>query len=119
MSAEKTAKGRRYSLPIPVQRSLRKLGHDIRNARRRRRLPTAIIAERADISHPTLFKVEKGHPGVSIGTYATVLFSLGMIDRLADLSDVRHDELGLMLDEERLPERIRGSSKTAKSKEPR
>ena len=35
---------------------------------------------------------------------------LGMIDRLADLSDVRHDELGLVLEEERLPERVRSSS---------
>ena len=115
MSAEKAMKGR-YSMPIPVQRCLRKLGQDIRNARRRRRIPTAILAERAAISRPTLVRVERGHPGVSLGIYATVLFSLGMIERLADLSDVRHDEVGLMLDEERLPERIRGSSQKANTK---
>ncbi len=108
----------RYKLPIPVTRCLSKLGRDVRNARRRRRIPTAIMAERVSISRPTLIKLEKGHPGVSIGIYASVLFSLGMIDRLADLSDVRHDELGLMLDEEQLPQRVRGSSKTRKSESP-
>ena len=105
-------KGRSVSMmPIPVGRALRKLGHDIRNARRRRRIPVAILAERASMSRTTLNKVEKGHPGVSLGAYATVLFSLGMADRLADVADPRHDAVGLELDEERLPERIRLSSR--------
>jgi len=94
-------------VPIPVSRALRKLGHDIRDARRRRRIPVAILAERASVSRTTLNKVEKGEPGVSLGIYATVLFVLGMIDRLADIADPRHDSVGLELDEENLPERIR------------
>jgi transcriptional regulator with XRE-family HTH domain len=93
--------------PIPVARSLRKLGHDIRDARRRRRIPVAILAERASISRSTLNKVEKGDPNVSVGNYATVLFVLGMVDRLADLADPRHDAVGLALEEEHLPQRIR------------
>jgi transcriptional regulator with XRE-family HTH domain len=115
MPGEQRKKGR-YSLPIPVRRSLRKLGQDIRAARRRRRIQAAILAERAGISSPTLWKIEKGDSGVSIGMYACVLFSLGMIERLADLSDARHDDLGLMLEEEKLPERIRGSSKNTTTK---
>ena len=102
---------RHYSLPIPVRRGLRKLGQDIRAARRRRRIKAAILAERAGISSPTLRKIEKGEPGVSMGMYARVLFSLGMIERLAVLADVKNDDLGLMLEEERLPERVRGSSR--------
>jgi hypothetical protein len=54
-----------------------------------------------------LHKLEKGEPGVSIGIVATVLFVLGMGERLAELADIRHDEQGLALDEERLPQRIR------------
>ena len=65
------------------------------------------MAERALISRMTLNKVEKGDPGVSLGIYATVLFVLGMTDRLAELADPRHDEVGLSLEEERLPQRIR------------
>jgi hypothetical protein len=93
--------------PIPVTRALRKLGHDIRDARRRRRIPVAILAERSSISRMTLNKVEKGAPGVSLGTYATVLFVLGMVDRLAEVADPRHDTVGLELEEEHLPQRIR------------
>lgn len=94
-------------VPIPVRRALRKLGHDIRDARRRRRIPVAIMAERASISRTTLNKVEKGDPGVALGSYATVLFVLGLVDRLGELADVRHDSVGLELEEEHLPERIR------------
>ena len=93
--------------PVPVVRALRKLGHDIRHARRLRRIPVAILAERASMSRTTLNKVEKGDPTVSVGSYATVLFALGMDDRLADVADPRHDAVGRELEEEHLPERIR------------
>ena len=94
-------------LPIPVTRVLRKLGQDIRDARRRRRIPVALMAERASISRTTLGKVEKGHPGVALGTYATVLFVLGLAERLSDLAEAGKDAVGLALEEERLPQRIR------------
>ena len=97
-------------MPIPVRRALRKLGQDIRDARRRRRMPVALVAERASISRVTLGKIEKGLPGVSLGNYAMTLFVMGLADRLADLADVRTDATGLELDEERLPIRIRQSS---------
>jgi transcriptional regulator with XRE-family HTH domain len=95
------------AVPIPVARALRKLGHDIRDTRRRRRIPVAILAERASISRMTLSRIEKGDPRTSLGAYATVLFALGMADRLADVADPRHDTVGLQLEEEHLPERIR------------
>lgn len=96
-----------YSLPLPVRRALRKLGRDIREARLRRRIPAAVVAERASISRTTLFKLEKGDPGVSIGIIGTVLFVLGMGDRFAEIADIKRDEQGLALDEERLPKRVR------------
>jgi transcriptional regulator with XRE-family HTH domain len=105
-----------YPLPIPVLRAMRKLGHDIRDARRRRRIPVAILAERASISRTTLSKIEKGDSGVYIGNYATVLFALGLVERLADLADATHDALGRELEQEKLPERIRLSPSR---KEPR
>jgi len=40
-----------------------------------------------------------------------VLFVLGMIERLADLADPKNDALGLQLEEENLPVRIRLSHK--------
>lgn len=99
------------TLPIPVRRVLLKLGRDIREARLRRRISSLLMASRALIARTTLHKVEKGDPGVAIGTYATVLFVLGLSDRLAELADVRFDETGLALAEEQLPKRIRLRSK--------
>lgn len=93
--------------PIPVRRALRKLGQDIRDARLRRRIPTEMLAERASISRTTLYKVENGDWTVSMKTYATVLFCLGMIDRLSNLADSKEDALGRHLEEMRLPKRVR------------
>jgi transcriptional regulator with XRE-family HTH domain len=93
-------------MPLPVKRALAKLGGDIRAARLRRRITTTLMAERAMITRTTLSKVEKGNPGVSLGIYATVLFILGMTNRLAELADVRSDDVGLQLDEARLPKHV-------------
>jgi DNA-binding XRE family transcriptional regulator len=103
-------------LPLPVQRALRKLGGDIRDARLRRRIPTKTMADRASISRTTLNKVEKGAPGVSLGIYATVLFVLGLHDRLAEIADIKTDTVGLELEEENLPQRIRRSKKSRPSR---
>lgn len=94
------------SLPLPVRRALRKVGADIADARKRRRISTLTMCQRAMISRPTLIKIEKGDPDVSFGRYATVLFVLGMTDRLADIADPSHDQFGLDLESENLPKRI-------------
>lgn len=94
-------------LPIPVKKGLRTLGHDIRMARIRRRITMALMAKRASISRTTLTKIEKGDPSVSLGAYATVLFILGLISNLENLVNINKDELGLDLEEENLPKRVR------------
>jgi transcriptional regulator with XRE-family HTH domain len=98
-------------MPLPVKRALAKLGDDIRTARLRRRIPTTLMAERMMVTRTTLRKVEKGDAGVSMGIYATALFIVGMTQRLYELADVRDDLVGLQLEEERLPKRIRYSDK--------
>ena len=101
------------TMPAPVWRAIRKLGEDIRDARRRRRIPVAILAERASISRTTLHRIEKGDPAASLGNYGAVLFALGMVDRLADVADPHHDSVGLELEEEHLPKRIRLSRRNS------
>ncbi len=95
------------NMPIPVKRALKGLGQALRDARKRRRIPMKLAAERASISRATLTKIEKGDEGVSLGAYARILFVLGMIHRLAELADPKFDELGLGLEAENLPQRIR------------
>jgi transcriptional regulator with XRE-family HTH domain len=76
------------------------------------------MAERARVSRPTLLRLERGDANVSLGIVATVLFILGMHDRLADLADAAHDRLGLDLQSETLPRRIYGPRKKRVVMEP-
>jgi hypothetical protein len=66
-----------------------------------------VAAQRASISKPTLIRIERGDPNVSIGNYATVLFVMGMAERISELGDSKNDPVGLQLEEENLPKRIR------------
>ena len=95
------------NLPAPVLKALRKLGKDINEARRRRRVTIRLMAERAGISRATMGKIEKGDPTASMGGYASALFVLGMTDRLEDVADAAHDLTGRRLEEENLPRRVR------------
>jgi transcriptional regulator with XRE-family HTH domain len=95
------------NLPIPVLKALRKVGQDINDARRRRRITIELMAERAGLSRSTIGKIEKGDPTASMGGYASVLFVLGMEGRLSDVVDGVHDLLGRRLEDEKLPQRVR------------
>lgn len=92
---------------LAVRRALRKLGLDIRDARRRRGLPASVVAERAFTSRPTLRRIEAGDHAVGIGIYAAVLQALGLLEGLGDLADPGRDATGLALAAEKLPERVR------------
>lgn len=89
--------------------ALRRLGRDLRSARLRRGISVADLAVRAGTSPSTIARLEKGDPGVGVGTLSDILVVFGLIDRMADLIDARKDELGMVLDAERLPRRGRSS----------
>lgn len=94
-------------MPSAAQRALRKLGRDLAIARRKRRLSTSDMAARLFVTRDTLWRMERGDPGVAIGTIATATFILQLHERLANLAAPNSDFLGLDLEEERLPKRIR------------
>lgn len=87
--------------------ALKRLGHDLRSARLSRRIAVTDLAERAGTSAKTIQRLEKGDPKVAVGTLAGVLVSLGLVEKLADLVDIRKDDLGLALTSERTPQRGR------------
>jgi len=99
-------------LPIPARSAIIKLGHDINSARRRRRITKALMAERAGIAVNTLTRIERGDPNTSMAAWASALFVLGLTENLYGLADPSRDTTGLMLEEERLPKRIRYKRKT-------
>jgi transcriptional regulator with XRE-family HTH domain len=94
-------------LPPAVKRSLAKLGSDLATARRKRRLTTLAVAERMGVAKNTYLRVEKGDASVGLGIYAMALFVLGFGEPLGGIIDVSRDDTGLLLDEERLPKRVR------------
>jgi len=102
------------ALPRAARQALIKLGGDIAVARKKRRISTISMAERAFISRGTLYKVEKGDPTVSMGIYATVLAILGLTDGLAKVADRRDDTLGLDIEEDRLPGKIMSPGRKGK-----
>jgi len=97
-------------LPLPVARALKKLGHDLALARRRRRFTQASMAERLQTSVATLRRLEKGDSRVNVGLIAQALFVLGELERINGLLDTANDEIGLSLMNEQLPQRIRNKS---------
>ncbi len=101
--------------PVAVRRTLRKLGADIRDARRRRKLPMAVVAERAFTSRSTLQRVEEGDTSVGIGIYASVLQALGLLDGLGDVADIAQDEVGQSLASANLPKRVPLKGRTGPS----
>ena len=102
------------TLPRSAHQALAKLGEDITVARKKRRISTFSMAERAFVSRSTYNKIEKGDPTVSFGAYATVLAILGMADGIGQLADRSRDTIGLDIDEERLPQRIRSPRRKRK-----
>lgn len=90
-----------------VRKVLSQLGGDLRDARRRRRLPMSVVADRAFTSRSTLQRVEAGDPAVSMGIYAAVLHALGLLDGLGRLADPARDPVGQSLAAESLPQRVR------------
>ncbi len=96
------------------QSALERLGHDVRGARLRRGMAASDLAVRAGTSPSTVARLEKGDAGVAIGTLADILVALGLIERLADLIDIRNDDLGLALTAKRQPQRGRSFAATLK-----
>ena len=74
---------------------LEQVGENIKLARKRRKLTTIQVAERADIVRSTLYLIEKGVPSVGIGSYFNVLRVLGLQDDFLKLAS--DDEFGRKL----------------------
>jgi transcriptional regulator with XRE-family HTH domain len=81
------------------------MGERLKDARLRRRFSMETVCIRANLSRPTLYKIEHGDPSVSIGHYIQVLRVLGLVEDLALIA--KEDVLGRHLQDESLPYRKR------------
>ena len=90
-----------------VLNNLSQLGENIKLARLRRNLSMRLVCERAHISRPTLIKIEKGSPDVSIGLYAAALNALNNSgDELAKV--LIEDRVGRTMQDLNIKQRKRG-----------
>lgn len=79
-------------MPPAVLAHLRSLGENLAIARKRRREPLKSWAQRIGVSEPTLMRMEKGDPSVSMGVYATALWLVGRSHALDELAAPEHDQ---------------------------
>jgi transcriptional regulator with XRE-family HTH domain len=101
--------------PLPVARSLTRLGQAISLARRRRHLKQEDLAERIGASVHTVRRMETGHPGTALVHLARALQVFGELEKLDQLLDTSQDTIGLILMDEKLPQRVRKPRKSPES----
>ncbi len=102
-------------VPLPVTRSLTRLGRAISLARRRRHLTQEDLAERIGVSAHTVRRMEAGHPGTALVHFARALQVFGELTQLDQLLDTPQDTIGLILMDEKLPQRVRKPRKTSET----
>jgi transcriptional regulator with XRE-family HTH domain len=101
--------------PLPVVRSLARLGQAISLARRRRHWTQQDLAERIGSSANTVRRMEGGHPGTALLHVVRALQVFGELDKLDQLLGTPQDTIGLTLMDENLPQRVRKPRKTPES----
>ena len=79
------------SMPVQVVAQLKQLGDNLAIARKRRRETRKAWALRIGVSEPTLGRMDKGDPSVSLGAYATALWLIGRAQALPELAAPQHD----------------------------
>ena len=77
--------------PILPARGLAALGERIALARRARQLTQRELAFLAGVGASSVVALEKGHPGVAVGTLARVLDAMDLLSELDRLVDARRD----------------------------
>lgn len=97
------------NLPRGVNRAVSGLGSALRTARIRRRFSQKDMATLMRVSIGTVQRIERGDPGVSIGSIGMALLCLNSLDKLTRLMDPTTDEIGMAADAFRLPKRVRST----------
>lgn len=87
----------------------KKIGANIRLARKRRKISTTLLAENSDMTRVTLRSIEKGEPTVRLAAYAMVLLNLGLAQDLELIA--RDDKAGRKPKEKKPVKKARGKRK--------
>jgi len=98
-----------------LARILSGLGERLKVARLRRRYSADMVAQRAGMARATLYRIELGDPGVSLGNYARVMQVLRLEEDLKRLAV--DDELGRKLQDAEIGSRARAPRRKSPPKD--
>lgn len=90
-----------------ISLAARRIGEHLLAWRKLQGLTAQQVAERANISRPTLRRLEHGDPNVSMESFLNVARALGQLDRLADSLNPYESDLGRAQADAVLPRRVR------------
>lgn len=110
-------KKRADSVLPSLGRILSGVGEKLKAARLRRRYSADMVARRAGIARDTLYRIERGDPGVSFGNYARVMQALRLEQDLNLLA--ADDELGRKLQDAEIGVRARAPRRKAPEASPK
>lgn len=85
---------------------IRQTGRNLRIARKRRQKTIAEVAEMIGVSASTIKRLEAGDPSVKFAIYLALL-EVFQLEDTTRFADPESDVIGITLEKQRLPQRIR------------
>lgn len=95
--------------PYPVERSLKRLGSNLRTARVRRNLTVAEVADKIGAGPRAVAAAEAGKASTGVAVYAALLWTYGLLEPFTELADPARDAEGQALALSREPARARSA----------
>ena len=92
--------------PIPVARAMRNIAENLDLARRQQRITLDLLAERANLSAPTVRKLLNEGAG-SFENFLRVARILGMLQNVENATDPLRTPIGRARAEQDVPKRVR------------
>jgi transcriptional regulator with XRE-family HTH domain len=83
--------------PYAVERTLNRLGANLRIARLRRNLTIEDVADKIGTGRRAVMDAEKGKGSASSAVYIALLWAYDLLDQMSEVADPAFDEEGLSL----------------------
>lgn len=94
-----------------VRKRILQVGRNLKTARNRRQKTIQEVAEMVGVSVSTIQRLEKGDPSVKFSIYLSLLEVFQMTNT-ASLAEPEADAIGLALEKQRMPQRVRRKKET-------
>lgn len=95
--------------PVPARthQAAQSIGESLKTWRKLRGLTVQQMAQKADVSHDTITRLEQGDPSVALRTFLNVCNALDITERLETAVDPYETDYGRARADQALPRRVR------------